>query len=86
MQLIREDHIVFFGDSITEWGRDKADPTSLGHGYANFVAGHLAHHYPQYAFTFSNRGIGGDKSRQPQRTNTGVLEFKARHGHSDGWY
>lgn len=61
MQLKREDHIVFFGDSITEWGRDKADPTSLGHGYDNFVAGHLAHHYPQYAFTFSNRGIGGDK-------------------------
>ncbi len=61
MKLYKDDVIVFFGDSITEWGRDKDDPTSLGHGYVNHVAGQLAAHYPQANFRFYNRGIGGNR-------------------------
>lgn len=61
MNLHKDDIIVFFGDSITEWGRDKNDLESLGYGYVNHVAGQLATRYPQAHFTFYNRGIGGNK-------------------------
>ncbi|HFI0292131.1 TPA: SGNH/GDSL hydrolase family protein [Streptococcus suis] len=61
MKLYKDDTIVFFGDSITEWGRDKNDAGSLGHGYVNHVAGQLAARYPQARFSFYNRGIGGNK-------------------------
>ncbi len=61
MKLYKNDVIVFFGDSITEWGRDKNDASSLGHGYVNHVAGQLAVRYPQAQFTYYNRGIGGNK-------------------------
>ena len=27
MEIRKNDRIVFFGDSITEWGRDKAEPS-----------------------------------------------------------
>ena len=30
MEIKKHDRIVFFGDSITEWGRDKSNPDSLG--------------------------------------------------------
>ncbi|MGU7877024.1 SGNH/GDSL hydrolase family protein [Streptococcus suis] len=61
MKLYKDDTIVFFGDSITEWGRDKDNAESLGHGYVNHVAGQLAARYPQARFSFYNRGIGGNK-------------------------
>ncbi|MGT2785668.1 SGNH/GDSL hydrolase family protein [Streptococcus merionis] len=61
MKLYKDDVIVFFGDSITEWGRDTDDVTSLGHGYVSHVASQLATHYPQAQFKFYNQGIGGDK-------------------------
>ncbi|MCI5871734.1 MULTISPECIES: SGNH/GDSL hydrolase family protein [Streptococcus] len=61
MKLEKQDRIVFFGDSITEWGRDKEDAQSLGYGYVHFVASHLLFHYPDYRFEFFNCGIGGDK-------------------------
>src|SRR5665647_886017 len=32
------DRIVLTGDSVTDWGRDRGDPDSLGHGYAGIVA------------------------------------------------
>lgn len=41
MEIRKNDRIVFFGDSITEWGRDKADPASLGTGFVSLVAADL---------------------------------------------
>ena len=61
MKLKPNDRIVFFGDSITEWGRDKTDFLSLGHGYVNHVSAYLAMTYPELDLTFFNRGIGGNK-------------------------
>lgn len=41
MEIRKNDRTVFFGDSITEWGRDKADPASLGTGFVSLVAADL---------------------------------------------
>lgn len=48
--------ILFQGDSITDCGRDRGNPGSLGDGYAGFVAKSLPSDW-----TFSNRGVSGDR-------------------------
>jgi len=56
--------VLFQGDSITDWGRDKSDsnPNSgLGHGYAFFASAHLRHRLPRHNVQCYNRGVGGDK-------------------------
>lgn len=58
--LQRGDHVLFQGDSITDWGRDRQDPTSLGHGWAAIAAALAGARRPELGLTFSNRGVGGD--------------------------
>ena len=41
MKVKNDDCLVFFGDSITEWGRDRENPTSLGTGYVKYVSNYL---------------------------------------------
>ncbi len=48
--------ILFQGDSITDWGRDRNDITSLGDGYVNIIKSY----FPQT--NVINRGISGDRS------------------------
>jgi len=55
--------ILFQGDSITDCGRDKNDPASLGEGYAMLVAKLLEEKYPGQ-FNFVNRGVSGNKIPQ----------------------
>ena len=52
--------ILFQGDSITDAGRDRKNPTHLGHGYPKFVAGSMNYKEPG-AFEFINRGVSGDR-------------------------
>ena len=56
------DRVLLTGDSITDWGRDRSDPTSLGHGYAGIVAALAGARRPDLDLTFLNRGVGGDTS------------------------
>jgi len=56
------DRILLTGDSVTDWGRDRSDPTSLGHGYAGIVAALAGARRPDLGLTFLNRGVGGDTS------------------------
>ena len=60
--------IVFFGDSVTETGRDLHSPDDLGKGYVKFAAEKLRSLYPEAHFKIVNRGVGGD----------GVKELAAR--------
>jgi acyl-CoA thioesterase-1 len=53
--------IVFQGDSITDTGRDREDPESLGTGYAMMAAAWFAADHPGKTPRFFNRGIGGDR-------------------------
>ncbi len=52
--------ILFFGDSITDVGRNRQDDTSLGSGYALIVSSRLGFEYPG-KYEFLNRGISGDR-------------------------
>ena len=52
--------IVFFGDSITESGRNHMDEGDLGVGYVKIAAGKLRLLYPDTNFCFLNRGCGGE--------------------------
>jgi lysophospholipase L1-like esterase len=58
--LTTGDRVLLTGDSITDWGRDRSDPTSLGHGYAFVVAALAGARLPELGLTFLNRGVGGD--------------------------
>ncbi len=54
--------IIFFGDSITESGRDVGNPYDLGNGYVRIAAGKLRLLYPETQFEFLNRGVGGERT------------------------
>ncbi len=54
--------IVFFGDSITEAGRDLADKHDLGAGYVKIAEGKLRLLYPDRTFELLNCGVGGDRT------------------------
>ena len=52
--------ILFQGDSITDAGRYRANPESMGNGYASMAAGWIEFEHPgQYRCL--NRGIGGNR-------------------------
>ena len=58
--------ILFQGDSITDCGRNREDPDSLGDGYVNLIEGTLAGNHSQSNLKLINRGISGDKIRDLQ--------------------
>lgn len=69
--------ILFQGDSITDWGRDREDGASLGTGYTLMAAGQYMKHHPQQQVTFLNRGIGGDRTSDLlSRWQADCLELK----------
>lgn len=53
--------ILFTGDSITDWGRWREDPNSMGMGYPLIVSAKLSVRHPGQ-FTFRNTGISGNRS------------------------
>jgi acyl-CoA thioesterase-1 len=61
---IAENNLVLFqGDSITDGGRERADPNHLGWGYPRVVANWLSALYPERRLRFVNRGISGNRVR-----------------------
>ena len=52
--------ILFQGDSITDCGRVREDPGSVGEGYAHMVKGQLGCEHPG-VYGFLNKGISGDR-------------------------
>ena len=56
--------ILFQGDSITEWNRDKSNPEDLGSGYVRVASEAIAAMFPDEEFTFVNRGVSGDRTRE----------------------
>ena len=53
--------IVFFGDSITDCDRDRADEKSLGNGYVKILADKLRPIYPDMDIELINKGISGNE-------------------------
>jgi lysophospholipase L1-like esterase len=55
--------ILFYGDSVTDCGRDRNDLHSLGGGYPALVAEQLAGEQPGEGFEFINKGVSGNRTR-----------------------
>ncbi|OKP82499.1 SGNH/GDSL hydrolase family protein [Paenibacillus sp. P32E] len=77
MEFQENDIILFQGDSITDWGRNYEDPSSLGVGYALMIAARLGLLYPEKKLSFFNRGISGNRAADLQkRWDKDCLELK----------
>ena len=62
MLLEKDDHVLFFGDSITDAGRREAgDEAALGRGYAAIAASLMSARYPKLNLRFTNTGISGNR-------------------------
>ncbi len=59
--------ILFQGDSITDCGRERDDPNSLGNGYVAQIAALFTAGHPDRAVTFLNRGVSGDRVKDLKR-------------------
>lgn len=59
----KDDLILFTGDSITDCGRDRANPASLGSGYALMLTGRLGFEHAGLNLRFRNTGVSGDSTR-----------------------
>jgi lysophospholipase L1-like esterase len=75
--------ILFQGDSITDFGRDRAregnanDSAALGKGYVFLTAAQLLADRPQYHLRIYNRGISGNKVFQlADRWDKDCLQLK----------
>jgi lysophospholipase L1-like esterase len=62
---------LFQGDSITDAGRDRNSPDSLGGGYALFVAARHSLSHADRAVRFLNRGCSGHRVRDLEARWTG---------------
>ena len=56
------DLILFTGDSITDGGRDRINPASLGMGYVGMICGRLGLDHPALNLKFRNTGISADRT------------------------
>jgi lysophospholipase L1-like esterase len=54
--------VLFQGDSITDAGRDRQEPTNLGRGYALLASAWFGALYPEKNVKFINRGMGGNRA------------------------
>ena len=54
--------ILFQGDSITDAGRIRENPTDLGYGYAMMAASLVQARHPELGLRFLNRGISGNRA------------------------
>ncbi|MGW3510079.1 SGNH/GDSL hydrolase family protein [Streptomyces sp. NPDC000994] len=54
--------VVFIGDSITDSGRDREDPDSLGSGFAALAAARFTAADARTPVRFVNRGISGNRA------------------------
>ncbi len=63
MLLQDNDHVLFYGDSITDAGRraKQNNNQGLGHGYAAISAALLGARHAERNLRFTNRGISGNR-------------------------
>ena len=74
-----QDHILFYGDSITDAGRDRSieggEPNGWGAGYVYQIAAFLGAQDPADELIFTNKGIGGNRvSDLEKRLKADVLD------------
>lgn len=61
-QFFKKGEVVLFqGDSITDWGRDLNDITSLSDGYVGKIGSIFRTFFRDSGITFINKGVSGDR-------------------------
>jgi lysophospholipase L1-like esterase len=77
MVIQPDDIILFTGDSITDGGRSRTDPTFLGFSYPALAAAHLQARLAAPDIQIFNRGIGGNRVCDLLgRVNEDLLDLK----------
>ena len=82
MLLLKDQTILFQGDSITDAGRNKEDtgynnPRALGTGYAMLTAVQLLEEYAELNLKIYNKGISGNKVYQlAERWDKDCIDLK----------
>jgi lysophospholipase L1-like esterase len=82
LKLVKDNVILFQGDSITDAGRNKEDMSfnsirALGTGYAMLTAAYLLEEYASLNLKIYNKGISGNKVYQlAERWDKDCLELK----------
>jgi lysophospholipase L1-like esterase len=77
MKIPDEGTLLFFGDSITDSGRDYKTPDALGVGYVNFIRALLGCRRPSVNRRVLNMGINGNRIYDLEaRLETDVLAHK----------
>jgi lysophospholipase L1-like esterase len=70
-------HILFYGDSITDAGRNRDDLDSYGAGYVNLIAAGLLSRFPGWNLKVTNKGISGNRVFDlEERLEADVLALK----------
>ena len=54
--------ILFQGDSVTDAGRDRSDPSDMGNGYPRYASAMIQDSFPDTEFEFVNLGISGNRT------------------------
>ncbi len=77
MLLQPHDHVLFYGDSITDAGRNSGANGGLGTGYAALCAAQLLARLPEGRLKFTNKGTGGNRVYDlEERLQNDVLDLK----------
>jgi len=93
MTIIKPNSTVLFqGDSITDCGRDRSNPYSLGDGYPLLIASLFPALFPAHNVKFINRGISGNRTKHlVERWQADCIELKPDYvsimiGINDVWH
>ncbi|MFA7343636.1 MAG: SGNH/GDSL hydrolase family protein [Terrimicrobiaceae bacterium] len=77
LELKPNDILLFFGDSVTDCGRDRAKLDSLGNGYVNQINARLGHALASPALRVINQGCSGHRVYDLEpRLETDLLAHK----------
>lgn len=77
LQLKPNDTLLFFGDSITDCGRDRTKPESLGGGYVNQIHARLGHIIASPPLRVINQGCSGHRIYDLEaRLESDLLAYK----------
>lgn len=69
--------ILFQGDSVTDAGRDRSNPSDMGEGYPRYASAMIQDAFPDTDFEFVNLGISGNRTEHlVERLETDFIEIQ----------
>lgn len=68
--------ILFQGDSVTDAGRDRSDPSDMGNGYPRYASAMIQDSFSDTEFEFVNLGISGNRTEHlVERLESDLIEI-----------